>query len=82
MKCLTKGGGDGIWGQLHDAYFLAEGDPAALNGVFAQLRKKKCHWPVMGAKGKSLEPIPDGPLPKRLIVTLKKPSRTNEVGDK
>ena len=31
MKCLTKAGGDGTWGQLHDAYFLAEGDPAALN---------------------------------------------------
>ena len=40
MKCLTKAGGDGTWGQLHDAYFLAEGDPAALKGVFAQLKNE------------------------------------------
>ena len=59
MKCLTKAGGDGTWGELHDAYFLAEGDPAALNAVFAQLKKKKFGQPVMGEKGKNLEPISD-----------------------
>ena len=32
---LTKAGGDGKWGQMHDAYFLAEGDPDKLNAAFA-----------------------------------------------
>lgn len=81
MKCLTKAGGDGTWGQLHDAYFLAEGDQAALNEVFAQ-SKKKYGQPVMGEKGKSLDPISDLPLPKRVIVALKKLPRANEVGGK
>ncbi len=71
MKCLTKAGGDGTWGQLHDAYFLAEGDSAALKGVFAQA-KKKFGEPVFGEKGKSLEPISDIPLDKKLIAVLKK----------
>ncbi len=81
MKCLTKAGGDGTWGELHDAYFLAEGDPAALHDVFAQLRKRKYGRPVMGEKGKSLEPISDIPLSKRLRVALKTLPRANEVGD-
>jgi hypothetical protein len=67
---------------LHDAYFLAEGDPAALNAVFAQLRKKKFGRPVMGEKRKNLDPISDMPLPKKLIAALKKLPRANEVGDK
>ena len=40
MKCLTRAQGDGTWGQLHDAYFLAEGDPAALEDVFAKLEEE------------------------------------------
>jgi hypothetical protein len=70
MKCLTKARGDGIWGQLHDAYFLAEGDPVALSDLFAQLREKY-GTPVMGEKGKKLEPVTDSPLPKKLIESLK-----------
>lgn len=80
MKCLTKAAGDGTWGQLHDAYFLAEGDPAALNDVFARL-KEKYGPPVLGEKGKKLEPIPDSPLDEKLIETLKKLPRAREVGD-
>ncbi len=82
LKCLTKAGGDGTWGQLHDAYFLAEGDQAALNDLFARLKKMKYGQPVMGEKGKSLEPITDIPLSKSLIMALKKLPRANEVGGK
>jgi len=82
MKCLTRAQGDGTWGQLHDAYFLAEGDPTALNAVFAQWKKKKFGQPVIGEKGKSLAPISDVPLPKRLIAALKKLPRANKVGEK
>ena len=82
MKCLTKAGGDGTWGEFHDCYFLAEGDPAALNDVFAQWKKKKYGRPVMGEKGKKLEPIFDIPLPKKVVMALKKLPRANEVVDK
>ena len=82
MKCLTKAGGDGTWGEFHDTYFLAEGDPAALNDVFAQGKKRKYGRPVMGEKGKSLEPISDIPLTKRVVVALKKLPRANEIDDK
>ncbi len=70
MKCLTKAGGDGTWGQLHDAYFLAEGDSAALDGVFAKL-KTKYGQPVMAGKGKNLQPISDLPPDKTVILALK-----------
>ena len=70
MKCLTKAVGDGPWGQLHGAYFLAEGDSAALNDVFNRL-KEKYGQPVWGRKGQKLQPIPNDPLPAELLATLK-----------
>jgi hypothetical protein len=82
MKCLTRAQGDGTWGQFHDCYFLAEGDPAALRAVFAQWKKKKFGVPLIAEKGKSLAPISDVPLPKKLIANLKKLPRANEVGEK
>lgn len=82
MKCLTKASGDGTWGQLHDAYFLAEGDPAALKDVFARVKKEKYGEPVMAEKGKKLEPIPDSPLDEKLIATLKELPKAKEIGDK
>ncbi len=81
MKCLTRAQGDGTWGQLHDAYFLAEGDPAALNDVFGKL-KKELGQPTMGEKGKKLEPISDIPLDKKLIAALKKVSQTKATKSK
>ena len=80
MKCLTKAVGDGSWGQLHGAYFLAEGDPAALNHVFSQLNDKYGQ-PVMGQRGKKLEPIPDSRLPEKLLAALRKLPTESEVGD-
>src|SRR5579872_7077072 len=37
MKCLTRAQGDGTWGQLHDAYFLAEGERKKLDALFNKL---------------------------------------------
>ena len=71
MKCLTRAQGDGKWGQLHDAYFLAEGDADQLMAVFSKL-EKKYGKPIMGEKGKKLEPISDIPLDKKVIAALKK----------
>jgi hypothetical protein len=81
MKCLTKAAGDGNWGTLHDAYFLAEGSDANLNGVFARL-KGRYGDPVMGEKGKKLEPISDVRLDKKLIDALRQLPRATEVNDK
>ncbi len=81
MACLTKAGGDGTWGSLHDAYFLAEGGDEELNGVFARL-KKQYGDPVMGGKGKKLGPISDIPLDKTLIDALKQLPRAREVAKK
>ena len=78
MMCLTRAGGDGTWGQFHDAYFLAEGDPAVLKGVFAQGKKKYGQF-IMGEKSKKLEPITDLPLAKALIVALKKLPSANKI---
>ena len=81
MKCLTKAVGDGKWGKLHDAYFLAEGSDANLTDVFAKL-KGQYGEPKMGVKGKKLEPISDIPLEKTLIDALRHLPRANEVDDK
>jgi hypothetical protein len=78
MKCLTRADGDGIWGQFRDAYFLAEGDHAALNDVFARW-KKKYGQPVMGEVGKNLGPLSDVRLANKLIVGLKKLPHANAV---
>jgi hypothetical protein len=71
MKCLTRAQGDGKWGQLHDAYFLAEGDAEQLKTVFSKL-EKKCGKAIVGERGKKLEPISDVPLDKKLITALTK----------
>jgi hypothetical protein len=81
MKCLTRAVGDGKWGKLHDAYFLAEGGDEELNGVFGKL-KKRYGDPVMGEKGKRLEPISETPLDQKLLDALKQLPRADEVGDK
>ena len=51
LKCLTKAVGDGTWGQLHDAYFLAEGDKERLATIFKKW-ETKYGQPVIGEKGK------------------------------
>ncbi len=71
MKCLTRAEGDGVWGQLHDAYFLAEGAPKKLDAAFSKLAKEYGK-PVFGGKqeGRKLEPLSDKPLPQTLIDAL------------
>jgi hypothetical protein len=70
MKCLTRASGDGTWGQLHGAYFLAEGNAGKLKAAFGKL-KKKYGEPIFGRKGKKREPIPDRPLAEELKKQLK-----------
>jgi hypothetical protein len=70
MKCLTKAKGDGTWGVLHDAYFLAEGDSEKLGAMFSKL-EKQYGKPVFSEKGKELEPLSNTPLPDKVISALK-----------
>jgi len=75
LKCLTRAGGDGTWGQMHDAYFLAQGDKAQLDNVFSKL-EKNYGKPLLGAKGTKLAPISDKPLPANVIEALNGLGRT------
>jgi hypothetical protein len=79
MKCLTHAGGDGTWGQLHDAYFLAEGKD--LDALFGKL-KEKYGTPIFGRKGEKLDPISDKPLPAELIKELKALPQADKVPEK
>jgi hypothetical protein len=69
MHCLTQAKGDGIWGQLHDAYFLAEGDRTELDRFFAGLAPEY-GTPVYGGGGKSLDPISNAAIPPTVIASL------------
>jgi hypothetical protein len=69
MKCLTRAVGDGTWGQLHDAYFLAEGDSQKLNAEFSKL-EKEFGKPIYGEKGKELAPFSNKPLPDAIQMTI------------
>lgn len=81
LKCLTRAHGDGKWGRLHDAYFLAEGAQAELDAVFARL-EKEYGKPVMGAKGKALDPISDKPVPATVVEELQRVPPAGEAKDK
>ena len=86
MKCLTVAQGDGKWGELGDAYFLAAGSKANLNTVFTKV-EPKFGKPTMGG-GKNgghekLAPITDKPLSAELIAALEKVPKAKEIaGDK
>lgn len=69
MKCLTKARGDGRWGQLHGAYFLAEGDSKGLEQVFESV-KEKYGARTDGEKSKALEPIANEPVPQEVVAAL------------
>lgn len=81
LRCLTHANGDGAWGQLHDAFFLAEGDTAKLDAVFTEL-EPKYGKPVFGQKGKELPPISNLPMPATVIAALKDLPRAAKTIDK
>jgi len=81
MKCLTRAGGDGVWGKLHDAYFLAEGGKKELDTMFDGF-KKQYGAPVFGEKGHKLDPISDKPVPPEVVKALKNLPHAQKVKDK
>lgn len=70
LHCVTRARGDGAWGELHDAYFLAEGDPAKLKTVFAGL-VPEYGQPVFGGAGTNLAAISDQPVPASVTKALR-----------
>lgn len=80
LKPLQHARGDGKWGQLHDAYFLAEGDPEKLATVFLEL-EPKYGKPVFGNAGKKLDPISAQGLSPDLIKSLKNLPRARRVAN-
>jgi len=62
MKCLTRAVGDGVWGKLNDAYFLASGNATELKALFEKL-EPQYGKPVYGTHKAALTPIPAAPLP-------------------
>jgi hypothetical protein len=69
ITVLATAQGDGIWGELHDAYFLAEGDKTELDRVLAKL-PAEYGTPAYGGSGKRLSPIPNLPVPAAVIGVL------------
>jgi hypothetical protein len=80
MKCLTVAQGDGIWGQLHDAFFLAEGGRQEVTVLFDKLQKQYGK-PTFGQEGKRLDPISDRPLSAKLVGELKALPRVDKATD-
>jgi Domain of unknown function (DUF3472) len=70
LKSLTHAGGDGKWGTLHDAYFLAGGSMENLNGVFKNL-EKDYGKPVLGDKETKPDPISEKPIDEKVLKALK-----------
>jgi hypothetical protein len=81
LKCLTRAQGDGTWGQLHDAYFLAEGDGQQLQGVFDGLGKQYGK-PAIPEPGRRLEPVVDRPLSAEVVNALNNLPRAARVAPK
>jgi len=71
MKALTRAKGDGPWGQLHNSYFLAEGDAEKLEVVFASL-EADYGKPRFGVPGKPLAALSGRPVPAAVIEALKR----------
>jgi hypothetical protein len=81
LKCLTRAGGDGKWGILHDAYFLAEGSDNNLKQLFAKL-DEKYGKPTYGGDMAKLSPISDKPLTAETLKALAGQPRATKVKDK
>ncbi len=81
LKCLTRAGGDGKWGLLHDCYFLAEGSDDNLKQLFAKL-DEKYGKPTVGGGMAKLSPISDKPLSAEAVKTLGGLQQAAKVKDK
>jgi hypothetical protein len=70
MKRLTRAKGDGLWGKLDDAYFLAEGKKEHLEQTFAGMQARY-GLPVIFENQQDIEPVSDRPVPPEVVRDLK-----------
>jgi hypothetical protein len=80
LKCLTRAKGDGKWGQLHDAYFLAEGDEKQLAALYAMLRNEYGE-PTFGKEAR-LAPLTSRELPASVVESLMALRRAAKVPER
>jgi hypothetical protein len=80
MKCLIRVKGIGNWGQLHDAYFLAEGGERQLADLFTTL-ETRYGKPVFGSVGETMSNISDRVLPGALKAELNALPHAGNVQD-
>lgn len=78
LCCLTHARGDGVWGTLHDAYFLAVGDRMGLDATFARLTAKYGRADF-GGSGKIPPPITAQPVPAETVKALDDLPQAGEV---
>ena len=69
LKCLTHAEGDGTWGVLHDAYFLAAGGTNELAATFARL-EPAYDKPLYGGPDTYLRPLNNRPVPPNVLKAL------------
>lgn len=70
LTCIRGAGGDGTWGQLGGAYFLASGSKPNLDKAFRSW-KKTYGDPKVPTARKPLGPIPNQVLPSATVEELK-----------
>jgi hypothetical protein len=68
---VTEGAGDGTWGVMNDAFFLAEGERSALDKVMQASENKRSPMIRGGADHPSLT-VPPPPPPRSLVRQLEK----------
>jgi hypothetical protein len=78
LRGLTRDKGDGIWGQFHDAYFLAEGDQRQLERLFGQLAEQYGK-PRFGGTGTNLNAFAERPAPADVLRELTNLPRAPKV---
>ena len=81
LKCLTRARGDGVWGELADCYFLAEGGTNELKTLFSGL-EGTLGKPTFGSRNQALPPLTDRPVPSAVVEALKNPPRAPAVEEK
>ncbi len=79
LHCLTRAVGEGTWGKMQDAYFLASGGSNELGSVFANL-EAQYGKPVFAGLEIALDPLTDRPLPADLVAQLKHLPRAAGTG--
>ncbi|HTJ00578.1 MAG TPA: DUF3472 domain-containing protein [Dongiaceae bacterium] len=79
LQALTRATGDGTWGRLHDAYFLASGATNALNTVLAGV-EAAYGPPEFGRADHPVPPLTARAVAPAIITALQKISEAGSPG--